>query len=217
VPEQSVRRVRINPYWKAFISYVVVLTVFGCNYVPAEKFQATQRQLQLTQEKVNGLEVTVADQQQTISKLQSRIMEMRQLDEGDLEQLITPVRIEIEKLSGGYNEDGKPGDEGIELFVRPIDRDQHVIKAAGTLQVTLYDLANPPESQVIGECLFDAAQTRSLWYGRMWTHHFTVRCPWINSRYPVHDEITARVVFTDLLTGKSLTAQEVFHIDLPAK
>lgn len=193
------------------------VSMLGCNVVPGEKFQATQRDLQLTQEKVSQLEAKTAEQQETIRNLQARIAELRKMDTGAIDQLIVPVRIELANLSGGYDDDGKAGDDGIELFVQPIDRDQHVVKAAGALQVQLYDLANPDDGQLIFERSFDLPTTRSLWYGRMWTHHFTVRCPWPEGRPPAHNEITARVVFTDLLTGNSLKVQGVYKITLPAE
>jgi hypothetical protein len=103
------------------------------------------------------------------------------------------------------------------LFIQPIDADQHVVKCAGSLKVQLYDLANADGEQLIFEDSYDLATTRSLWYGRLWTHHFTIRCPWPADRPPEHQEITARVVFTDLLTGKSLVAQEVYKVTLPVK
>jgi len=196
---------------------MVLLFAPGCNYVTGEKFQATQRELQLTQEKVAGLEDDLVDRQENIRTLQSRIAELRKMDADDVDKLVVPVRIELEKLSGGYDRDGKAGDDGIRLFIRPIDRDQHVIKAAGSLKVQLYDLANPDGKQLLFERAFDVDQTRGLWYGRGWTHHFTVRCPWVDGKPPANDEITARVVFTDLLTGKSLKDQGVYKIKLPVK
>jgi hypothetical protein len=185
--------------------------------VSKEKFQATQRELQLTREKVGRLEATRVEQQETIGTLQARLAELRNMDGGDMDKLVFPVRLELANLSGGYDDDGEAGDDGMHLFIQPIDADQHVVKCAGTLKVQLYDLANADGEQLIFEDSYDLATTRSLWYGRLWTHHFTVRCPWPAGRLPGHQEITARVVFTDLLTGRSLGAQEVYKVTLPVK
>ncbi|UCD29079.1 MAG: hypothetical protein JSV03_00925, partial [Planctomycetota bacterium] len=170
------RRWRIDSHLIVIMLIIAgLLSAGGCNFVPGEKFQATQRELQLTQEKARGLETKIADQEETIGTLQARIAELREMDVSDLDKLIVPVRIELEGLSGGYDDDGKAGDDGIVLYVQPIDCDQHVIKAAGSLKVTLYDLANPPDENQIAEYSFNVPTTRSFWYGRMWTHHFTVR------------------------------------------
>src|SRR5690606_41710476 len=62
-----------------------------------------------------------------------------------LDELVIPVKIELERMSGGYDEDGKAGDDGIVLYIQPMDKDGSVLKVAGTIKVTLYDLQNPPE------------------------------------------------------------------------
>ena len=46
------------------------------------------------------------------------------------------------------------------------------------------------------------------------TNHFTVHCPFPHP--PAHDRITADVIFNDLLTGRTLHAQQVYPIKLNA-
>lgn len=189
----------------------------GClDYVSGEKFQATQRKLQLAQEQVKRLENELAEQQQSMRTVQSQLARLHGLTpEEKLEQLVTPVRLELEGLSGAYDTDGSAGDDGLLLFVRPIDRDGHVIKAAGTLRVNILDPLNPPNRNVVAEYYFDVPTTRDLWYGRLWTQHFTVRCPWPAGQVPMHEELTAHVTFVDLLTGRTLTTQQACKITLP--
>jgi hypothetical protein len=189
----------------------------GClDYVSGEKFQATQRKLQLATEQLTRLENELAEQQQSMRTLQSQLARLRGLTQEEaLEQLVSPVRLELEGLSGAYDTDGHAGDDGLLLFVRPIDRDGHVIKAAGTLRVNILDPLNPANRNVVAEYHFDVARTRALWYGRLWTQHFTVRCPWPTGQIPMHDELTAHVLFTDLLTGRTLTTQQAYKITLP--
>ena len=62
----------------------------------------------------------------------------------DVEDLIVPVKIELERFSGSIDTDNKPGDDALLLYVQPVDRDGSIIKAAGSIKVTLFDLANPP-------------------------------------------------------------------------
>ncbi len=194
---------------------VAALAMPACNTVPGEKFQNVQRELQLAQEKIQQLERQVLDQQQTIRSQQEQVATLRGVKTSDIDQLVIPDKIELERLSGAYDNDGKPGDDGIVLYVQPVDRDGSVIKAAGTIDVKLVDLANPPDDMVIATYHFDPPTTRSLWYGRLMTNHFTVRCPWPPNRLPEHPDITAQVTFTELLTGRVLQAQGVFKVKLP--
>jgi len=196
---------------------LILSLVTGCfDYVSGEKFQATQRKLQLATEQLTRLENEFAEQQQSMRTLQSQLARLRGLSQEEaLEQLISPVRLELEGLSGAYDTDGHAGDDGILLFIRPIDRDGHVIKAAGTLRVSILDPLNPPNRNVVAEYYFDVTTTRELWYGRLWTQHFTVRCPWPTGQIPMHDELTAHVGFAELLTGRTLTTQHAYKITLP--
>jgi len=194
----------------------LMLAGAGCNTVPAEKFQDTQRQLQLAQEKVQSLEKQLADQQQTNRHLQEQVAQQRRLPKPELmDELVTPVRIELANRSGGYDTDGQTGDDGLVLYVRPIDRDGHAIKAAGSIKATVLDPLCPPNRNVVAEYNFDVPTTRKMWYGRLMTQHFTVRCPWPTGQIPIHDELIAHVVFTDLLTGRVLTTEHSYKIKLP--
>jgi uncharacterized coiled-coil protein SlyX len=197
-----------------FILVILSPLILGQDCAGTQREADMQRTMLEQEEQIAALEQRIADQEKTIADLQAQVMELRGQDADALDRLVHPVRIELEKLSGGYDDDGEGGDDGVILYIRPIDADGHVIKAAGSLKVVLYDLANPPERNTLGDYYFDQPTMRELWYGRMWTHHFTVRCPWPPDHYPDHDEITADVVFTDLLTGRRLRAQQMFKVNL---
>lgn len=193
------------------------LFLLGCDTIPAEEFRTVQRESQAAKEQAGQLEQQLAAEQKTNRNLQEQLATVRGMDRATVDQLIVPVRIELASQSGGYNTDGKPGDDGVVLYVQPIDKDGHVIKAAGSISVTLLDLSEPSRPVVISEYDFDVPTTRTLWYGRFMTNHFTVRCPWPPSGPPLADEVTAHIEFTDLLTGRVLTAQNRFEIQHAAK
>lgn len=192
----------------------------GCimpNYVPAAKFQAVQRELQTANEKNQLLETQAVAQQQTIRSLRSQIEQIRDVNGDPEEVLIVPVRIELASRCGGYDDDGVAGDDGIVLHIQPIDRDHHVVKSAGTLTVRLLDPLNPPGHVEYGTYDWEWERLRDKWYGRLMTNHFTVKCPWGKGHPPAHDEIFVHVVFTELITGKPLTATAKLEIAVPAE
>ncbi len=195
----------------------LLLSVAACNNVPAAKFQAVQRDLFTSQERIRDLEDKLSAQEQTNRELGRRLANLSRLQGVPDEMLIIPERIVLASMSGGYDEDGKAGDDGIVVYVQPIDRDQHVVKVAGSLKVRLMDPQNPPGKTLFAEYNFDLEHTRPLWYGRLMTSHFTVKCPWPAGHLPAHDEIVAYVTFTDLLSGKALTATGTYKVKFPLK
>ena len=188
----------------------------SCNMVPAEEYQKVVREQEHAEEQIKLLERQVSAQQDTIRTTTEQIATQANVEGSDpAEVLVVPERIELSGMSGGYDSDGKVGDEGIVLYIRPIDRDQHVVKSPGTLKVRLLDPQNPADRVVVADYYFDLPTTRSLWYGRLMTHHFAVKCPWPKGRLPAHDEITAHVEFTEIITGQSLTATGTYKVTFP--
>ncbi len=197
------------------LAITAILAAPGCNTVPAEKFQRVQRELQAADEEIRMLQTEVSAQEETIRSLTAQIEEIRNVGGDPAQMLVVPERIQLAAMSGGYDDDGKVGDDGIVLYVQPIDRDRHVVKAAGTVTVKLLDPLNPPGGVDFARYHFDWKHTREMWYGRLLTHHFTVKCPWPEGHLPTHNEIIAHVVFTELITGKSLTATGTYKITFP--
>jgi hypothetical protein len=170
--------------------------------------------------KASRLESTIAEkdkqlenQKDAIDELHKQLAVARGISGEDVKLLFYPEKIEIESLSGGFDNDGKPGDDGVAVYLRPIDRKGDVIKACGDVKIELYDLAEPP-GQFIGEYVVPAAQLIDLWYGKLLTNHYTIKCPW-PSGPPKHEEITIKVAFVDLLAKRVVTNQATCKVKLP--
>jgi hypothetical protein len=193
------------------------LFLAGCDTVRTADFLEVQREAQAAKEQVTALETQLSSEQQTVRNLQQQLANVRGMDPDVLDQLVTPVKIELASQSGGYDLDGKPGDDGIVLYVQPLDKQGHVIKAAGAFVVNLLDLSDASNPKVIATYEFDVPTTLDQWYGRFMTNHFTLRCPWPPTGPPAADEVTARVEFKVLLTGRVLVAQERFEFKRAAE
>ena len=186
----------------------------GAGCISGKDYVNAQKELQLQQEQVRRLEQELAAEQATVRGVREQLTTARGLDADTLKMLVLPVRIELVSQSGGYDKDRKGGHDGIVLYVRPLDAEGHTCKAAGTFKVTLLDLAEPAQPVVIGVYEFDAPTTRSLWYGRFMTSHFTLHCPWPPSGPPAHNRVTANVQYTEMLTGQVFVAQGLYEVTL---
>jgi len=124
------------------------------------------------------------------------------------------VRLEIEKLSGGEDYDGQPGDDGVTVYLKPLDKVGDIVKALGDIRIQLYDLANPPGRNLVGEYHFPAKTVGDKWHGKLMTYHYTLKCPWQRGA-PEHSEITIRAVFRDYLTGHVMSTQTTCTVRPP--
>lgn len=189
-----------------------LLGATGC--VPNELTVCRQENVAL-RETLQARDTELIARQERIDALTTRVDTLTRVGTVRAEKLIAPVRLQFAPLTGGHDYDEKPGDDGITVYLQPVDADGHVIKAAGTITVQLFDLAAPEGQQKLLEKHLDADAARQAWYGRLLTRHFTVPCPWADGRVPTHREITVRATFTDFLTGTPLTCQDVFTIEFP--
>jgi hypothetical protein len=152
-------------------------------------------------------------QKARIDELQRQLQVARGINEDDLKRIFFPEKIEIDRLSGGDDYDKKPGDDGVTVYIRPIDQYGDVVKVAGDVLIQIYDLAAPPGSNLVGEYPVSVDQIAGLWHGRLLTGHFTIKCPW--TKPPQHSDLTVRVRFVDYLTKRVVEAQSVVKVALP--
>ena len=135
------------------------------------------------------------------------------LSSGALASIYTVHGIKLGRLTGGANLDPKhAGEDGLTIQVTPTDDDGQTIKAAGTFDVTAYDLSDGGKQ--LGHWTFDDGASRANWYGSMLLYSYVLPCPW--TTMPTHSDVTVRVTFTDTLTGRQFTEQKQIHLQLPA-
>jgi hypothetical protein len=180
----------------------------------------TERDLRLKviklEESLRDKDNRIAAQQVTIDELGQQLAIARSISEDDLKRVFYPERLIVDRLSGGEDYDDKPGDDGVTVYLKPIDRDGDVIKVAGDLRIQLYDLAASPKNNLVGEYFIPVDQIGKLWHGKLLTGHYTIKCPWPGPP-PKHREITIRAVFVDYLTKRVVSAQDVCTVDLPPR
>jgi hypothetical protein len=151
--------------------------------------------------------------QAALAECQQRLTQARAIKPEQLKHIYYPERLEIASLSGGENYDDKPGDDGVTVYLRPVDRDGDIVKVAGDIRIELYDLAVQTGQNRIAECFVPYDRARELWYGKFMTNHYTIRCPWPGAP-PQHPDITVRATFVDYLTQRVITAQTVVRVNL---
>lgn len=174
-----------------------------------EQIEQLQADLQDVTDSRDGLQAVVVDQQKQIRSLQA-------LGKTRLDKLFHVEKIELGRYTGGLDTDGKSGDDAVKVYLRPVDREGHTIKAAGDVKIRLFDLAADPRQSLIGEYTWNVDRVAKQWSGSFMTYHFSFVCPW-KKVPPLHTEVTVRVEFVDYLTGKHFTAQKLCEVKLPAE
>lgn len=169
---------------------------------------------------IDGLKATLKERDNKLAAAEAANRELnrqlsvaRSISEDDLKRVFYPEKIEIDRLTGGFDNDGQPGDDGVVVYLRPIDRFGDVVKVPGDITIQLYDLAAPENRQFVGEYRVPVDRAGELWHGKLMTNHYTIKCPWPKSP-PENSTITVRVVFVDYLTKRVVSAQSTCNVKL---
>ncbi len=148
---------------------------------------------------------------QEIESQKRQIATLQKMSPEKLKQLTHVGTVQLGRLTAGYSAKHTPYPDGIAVYIEPYDTDGHIIKAAGSVRIRLFELqAEPP--RLIGELTLGPKEVEKAWIGRFWTNHYSFRVPF--QKTPTSRHITVQTEFTELLTGKTFVAERLVDIDL---
>lgn len=197
--------------------FTLLLAPVGCTS-GAERGRILKENDALRREK-ERLERTVAQRDATIASLDRQTETLKGFGPDRKADLFAPVSLEIASLSGGADYDGKPGDDGITIYLRPHDADGDVVKVPGRMRVQLVDNTDIGSPRVLGVYPFDDLnEVRKTWHGKFATQHFTLKCPFpAGVELPKTRRVLVSAEFLDLLTGATLTASKDVAFSVPGR
>nr|MBC8373138.1 hypothetical protein [Planctomycetota bacterium] len=138
------------------ISAVVVSAALpGCRgmdiFQQREKIEQLTADLESARAETKVAQQAVSDARSELARKQKRIDTLVGLGPDRLKKLYYAKAIKLGQYTGGADLDAQGGDDGIKVFLRPIDANGDTIKAAGSVTVQLYDLGEPADKTLIGQ------------------------------------------------------------------
>lgn len=185
----------------------------GCGDPCEQKLQALRDEVIEAEDRIERLQEEKRQQSSSLQSQEKLIQRLRGLSDARMSNLFTVQSIELGDYTTGVNLDDTPGDDGVRVRMVPIDASGSPLKAAGSVKIQLYDLAQEDEP-LVGKCSFGVEGIGDYWSSHFGTYHYRFECAF--SRLPAHEKITVRAEFTDYLTGTVHHAQKVITVDLPA-
>lgn len=191
---------------------VVQLLSSGCSSPSAANNKLRAENLKL-QDQITSLQREKESDRATIQAKETMSGTIPTLPQERLDKLFTAGGLKLGRLTGGDHWTGpNTGDDGIKVEAVPLDQQGEKLKAAGSFVVELFDLSQPTEAHV-GHWSFNVDQSRQNWYGGGLLYSYILKCPW--QKAPVHADLTLKVTFTDELTGREFTQQQIVKVHPP--
>jgi hypothetical protein len=182
----------------------------GCAQDPVPEIL---RQLHDSRDQLAKCNQQSLEMQAQLHQQEQQIATLQQLGDKRLDKLFRVSKIQVGDRSMGIADGNTTGDIGVKVYVETLDQYGDTIKAAGDVTVQLYDLAEPPNSNFIGEFAWLVDKMQVNWTEGFMSQFYIFECKWKSP--PRHDQITVRIAFTDYLTGKTFTDQKAVQVTLP--
>jgi outer membrane murein-binding lipoprotein Lpp len=162
----------------------------------------TQSQLQASHRESDELRTQVADGTRT-----ARVEQVSALG--------TVEGIELNRyLTGGLDRDGQPGDEALSAVVVPTDSQGNLVKAPGSVSITLFDLSKPEAQQRIGYWEYSSKQSETLWHSGFLGSGYIIRQPWQQKPQSANLLVHARLKTID---GRQFDTSQTIHVVPPGQ
>lgn len=144
--------------------------------------------------------VTLTEQVETLAAIEPDVR---------IAAMTVPESIRIARHTGFYDKtsDGKP--DSLIVHLEPFDANQDAVKAAGRVEVELWNLAASSEQARLGLWQVNADELKGLWGRGLTGSYYRLTFPLEDILKGDEKELTVRVRFTDYVTGRILTDQRV--------
>jgi hypothetical protein len=97
---------------------------------------------------------------------------------GAVGQSYAVTTVTLGRQTGGYDADGAPGDEALQVVLEPKDPDGHVIKAPGTVEVEAFEITREGLKVPLSSWHVSADQLRRSWHSGLLSTGYSLVLPW---------------------------------------
>lgn len=177
------------------------LLVIGCGIGSERKDPLEIKVQQIAQEKTE----LMRELQQTRAENEQLAEQIKGLSPFPEDKAINPYEIErvkITRYTNFYDKDDDGKREKLIVYVQPVDADGDVIKAAGTMDVQLWNLNNLNGQAMLSQWQVDPNDLRKLWYDTLVSANYRLIFDAPEELDVLADPLTVKVTFTDYLTGE---------------
>ncbi len=127
-------------------------------------------------------------------------------------QTYTLKAITLARQTGGYDSDGLPGDEALQVVLEPRDPDGQAIKAPGSVEVLALEISPEGIKRPLCSWHVDPEQLRRSWRSGLLTTAYFLVLPWKN--WPTCERLRVVAQFT-LSDGRVFEADKDVTVHLP--
>jgi hypothetical protein len=198
----------------AWSSSLAMIFAFGCDVGTTGKPTSSQQVQQLTAQKTD-LQAQLEQSKIENDRLKKQAESLSKLPGDKRADAIYHLKsIKIGRYTNFYDEDKTPGATGkknLVVYVEPIDEMGDVIKAAGTIDVQLWDLNKKESEARLAQWQIEPNELKKLWLDGMLSSSYRLSFDAAGIVDKFDKPLTIKVNFTDYLSGMTFTEQLIIR------
>jgi hypothetical protein len=125
--------------------------------------------------------------------------------------LSTLKAVELSSKSGLYTNDKTKKKDRLVVYLKPIDDMGDAVKAAGEVNVELWNLNAKPENAMVAQWKVTPEELKKKWTSSLMSTHYKLDFDVSSKLLGKEKELTLKTQFTDYLTGKVFKSQLVIN------
>jgi len=187
----------------------MLVFALGCESAGTRGPTLSQEVEQLSAEKT-GLQNKVEQQQRENEQLKKAVEGLSKLP-GDkkAEEIYQLKGVKIGKYTNLYDEDKNGTRETLAVYIQPMDETGDSIKAAGAVEVQLWDLNKKESEALLGQWRVEPNEMKKKWLNSIFGGNYRLGFDAAGKVEKFDKPLTVRVVFTDYLSGRIFTEEKV--------
>lgn len=193
-----------------FSVFCLLLFASGCEETNSKMTSADKYSL-LKQEETQ-LTYKIEQLESDNKQMQKQIQVLSGLPDGAKgENLYELQSVKITRYTNIYDKDKDGKKEKLIVYIQPMDAEGDIIKAAGTVDVQLWDLNKDGGEALLGQWHVKPEELTKFWFATILTINYRLTFDIADKIDKFDEPLTVKVTFTDYLSGKVFKEQRVIE------
>jgi hypothetical protein len=195
-----------------------LITAAGCeNTGTGGKASPSQQAGQLTEQKAD-LQKQLEQARTENERLKKQVEALSNLPVDKRADAVYHLQaVKIGRFTNLYDEDKDGTKEKLVVYVQPVDETGDVIKAAGAVEVQLWDLNKKESESLIGQWRIEPNEIKKLWFDSIAMTSYRLTFDVAGKVETLDKPLTVKVVFADYLSGRTFTEQFILRPEKAGK
>ena len=184
------------------------LPLLGCGSSPPGN-GSSERIIQLQKERLE-LRGQIARLEQQTERLQGQVETLVGLPQDVEKSYLSRLKqVKLSKYTGLYDQSGDKVADTLRVYLKPVDEDGDIVKAAGLVNVQLWNLEDSTRAAKVGQWRVEPPALREMWRASLLTINYRLEFELPPAAMALASSLTVKVEFTEMLSGKVFAHQRI--------